>query len=85
MQKHQWPHGFDETLEEEGTPIVAHVTAGHASKARERGIPPEKHIRNVLAVPEYAPALLGPLRPKHEPCRVFVVSLLCCCTDAGRP
>ena len=59
MRKHQWPEGFDETLEQEGTPIVACITAGHASKAMERGISPKKHIRNVLAVPGCAFVPLG--------------------------
>ena len=59
LQLHTWPDGFREDMEYEVTPMIAELTAEHARKAKELGIPPEKHIRNVLAVPGSAPALDG--------------------------
>ena len=59
LQLHTWPDGFREDMEYEVTPMIAELTAEHARKAKELGIPPKKHIRNVLAVPGYAPAQDG--------------------------
>ena len=56
VRMHEWRQGFGKDLEwlidlADLIDLIGDMTARHARDAHKKGIPPEEHIRNVLAVP----------------------------------
>ena len=50
---HRWPEGIEDsrTWVTNTFHVICSITAQHASDARDQGIPPEEHLRSVIADP----------------------------------